>query len=78
VLVMAGGTTPSAVTVDVGLVTDSLAEIKSGLTAGAVVVTGTASALTGTTNTGGFGGGGLGVGGFRNGGGTGPNVRFGQ
>jgi RND family efflux transporter MFP subunit len=77
VLVMNGTAAPSAVSVDVGLVTDSLAEIKSGLNPGEVVVTGTASALAGSTNTGGFGGG-LGVGGFRNGGGNGPQVRVGQ
>ncbi len=66
--------TPTAQPVQVGLVTNTTAEIKSGLTAGEAVVTGVANAQTGTTNTttGGFGGGGLGIpgGGFGGGGGT--------
>jgi hypothetical protein len=48
--------TPVPTAVEVGLVTDSLAEISSGLTEGTAVVTGTASDLAGTTNNdGGFG-----------------------
>jgi macrolide-specific efflux system membrane fusion protein len=56
--------------VEVGLVTDDLAEITDGLSAGETVVTGTASDQQTTTNTGGFGGpggggfGGPGGGGF--------------
>jgi macrolide-specific efflux system membrane fusion protein len=60
---------PEARQVDVGLVTSSLAEIKSGLTAGEAVITGTAAerAATTTNTGGGFGGGGIAVpgGGFR-------------
>jgi RND family efflux transporter MFP subunit len=52
--------------VTIGLVTSSLAEVKSGLTEGERVVTGLASTRTTTTNTGGFGGlGGGGGGGTR-------------
>ncbi len=54
---------PTATAVEVGLVTSSLAEIKSGLTEGQTVVTGTSTAQTGaaaTTGGGGLGGGGLG------------------
>jgi macrolide-specific efflux system membrane fusion protein len=57
--------------VDVGLVTSSWAEIRSGLTAGDVVVTGTTATRQSTTSGfgGGFGGaGGLGGGTFRGGG----------
>ena len=43
--------------VEVGLVTNTSAEIKSGLTEGQEVVTGTATAQTNATSTGGFGGG---------------------
>ena len=52
--------TPAAQPVQVGLVTNTTAEIKSGLTEGQAVVTGVANAQTGTTDTttGGFGGGG--------------------
>ncbi len=62
----------TARTVQVGLVTSSLAEITAGLTEGETVVTGVNTTRTGTatTTTGGFGGGGLGIpveggGGFR-------------
>ena len=63
VLVMGADGTPTAKPVQVGLVTNTTAEIKSGLTEGEAVVTGVANAQTGTTNptTGGFGGGGLGI-----------------
>ena len=65
--------------VDVGLVTASLAEIKSGVSAGATIVTGTSSSLNSTTTTGagagfpgaGLNGGGQFPGGFTRGGGTG-------
>jgi multidrug efflux pump subunit AcrA (membrane-fusion protein) len=61
---------PTATAVDVGLVTSSLAEIKSGLTEGQTVVTGTSTAQTGAAAAagGGLGGGGLG---FPTGGGGG-------
>ena len=57
---------PTSTAVTVGLITSSSAEIKSGLSAGDVVVTGTASSLTstsGTSTTGGgrFGGAGVGI-----------------
>lgn len=67
---LAGEGTVTAVPVEVGLTTGSLAEITSGLSAGTTVVTGTASDLAGTqtTGTGGFGGPG---GGFVPGGGGG-------
>ena len=61
--------------VEVGLVTSSLAEIASGLTAGQEVVTGLANAQTGTSSgsSGGFGGGGFGGGvGIPGGGGIRP------
>jgi macrolide-specific efflux system membrane fusion protein len=63
--------TPQQVPVDVGLVTGTTAEIKSGISEGTAVITGTASARTGTTTTGGTGGfgGGLGGGGAIPGGG---------
>jgi len=73
VLVMTAAGTPQAQPVTVGLMTSSLVEIKSGLSAGDVVVTGTSSQQrAGTTNTGAGnfvvpGGGG---GGFRGGGGN--------
>ena len=66
------------VPVTVGLVTSSLAEIQSGLTAGDQVVVGTTAARTGTTTTGGGGAGGLLGGGggiFRAGGGGGGGTR---
>ena len=54
---LASDGTLTAVPVEVGLATDSVAEITSGLTEGTAVVTGTASDLAGTsTTTGGFGG----------------------
>jgi multidrug efflux pump subunit AcrA (membrane-fusion protein) len=52
VLVMNGSSTTTT-PVTVGLVTTSYAEIKSGLAAGQTVVTGTITARTGTTTTGG-------------------------
>jgi len=75
---------PQRVPVQVGLVTNASAEIKSGLDAGVPVVIGTTADLISTTN-GGFGGGGFGVpggavrrfdagGGGPNGGGNGPQV----
>ena len=75
VLVIGAGGTPEAHVVTVGLITSSLVEIKSGLTAGDVVVTGTSSTQRTTTGTGGGGGtfvvpGGGGGGGF---GGRGTN-----
>ena len=59
VLILGADGQPQSQTVDVGLVTNTSAEIKSGLTEGQAVVTGTSSARTGagTTVTGGFGGG---------------------
>ncbi len=72
VLVMGADGTPTAKPVEIGLVTNTTAEVKSGLTEGEAVVTGVANAQTGTSNTttGGFGGGGLGIpgGGFGGGG----------
>lgn len=70
---LAGEGTVTAVAVEVGLTTGSLAEITSGLSAGTTVVTGTASDLAGTqtTGTGGFGGPGGGFGGPGGGGGFG-------
>jgi len=67
---------PELVPVQVGLVTSSLAEIRSGLSEGQTVVTGTSSSRTSTSGTGGggfgvpgVGGGGFGGGNFRGGGG---------
>jgi len=62
VQVMGADGTPTARPVEVGLVTDTTAEITGGLAAGDVVVTGTSADRTGTTTTGtgdrgGFGGG---------------------
>jgi membrane fusion protein, macrolide-specific efflux system len=77
VLILAADGTPTAQPVQVGLVTNTTAEIKSGLAAGQRVVTGINTAQTGTaatTNGGGFGGGlGIPIGGGtrRNGTGTG-------
>jgi len=67
---------PQAQPVTVGLVTSTLAEIQTGLTAGETVITGTTAARNATTTTttptrGGFGGGGFGGGGFGGGGGGG-------
>jgi macrolide-specific efflux system membrane fusion protein len=73
VLVVGADGTPAAQGVEVGLVTNSTAEIKSGLTEGEQVVTGVANAQTGTptVTNGGFGGGGIAIpgGGFGGGGG---------
>jgi len=69
VLIMNATGEPTAVPVQVGLVTNTTAEIKSGLTVGQQVVTGVNTPQTGTTTTGtggfggGFGGGLPGVGG---------------
>jgi len=72
VLVLGADGMPTAQPVQVGLVTNTTAEIKSGLTEGQAVVTGVATAQTGTptTATGGFGGGGIAIpgGGFGGGG----------
>jgi len=57
VLVMTAAGTPEARPVTVGLITSSLVEIKTGLSAGDVVVTGTSSTQRSTTSTGGGGGG---------------------
>ena len=78
VLVLGADGQPQSQAVEVGLVTNTSAEIKSGLAEGQAVVTGTSASRTGTTTTGGFGGGfggGVaipGTGGFR-GGGNGGN-----
>jgi multidrug efflux pump subunit AcrA (membrane-fusion protein) len=56
VLVMTAAGTPEARPVTVGLITSSLVEVKSGLNAGEVVVTGTSSTQRTTTGTGGAGG----------------------
>ena len=61
VRVVAADGSVSTRSVQVGLVTSSLAEIKSGLQAGELVVTGTSSSQNTVTN--GFGGGGFGGGG---------------
>jgi len=58
VLVMTASGTTEARPVSVGLMTSSLVEIQSGLSAGDVVVTGTTSSQRSTTGTGGLGGGG--------------------
>lgn len=82
VLVLDANDAAQPVSVTVGLVSDGLAEIQSGLTEGERVVTGTVSARQGTTNTtsgvgipggGGLGGGGVAIpgGGGFNGGGRG-------
>lgn len=57
VMTLGADGTPVATAVEVGLVTNTLAEITSGLTEGTTVVTGTASDLTGnaTNQNGGFG-----------------------
>jgi RND family efflux transporter MFP subunit len=64
VRVVAADGTVSVRDVEVGLVTSSLAEIKSGLQAGEQVVTGTSSSQNSTTTTGGAGGGAFPGGGF--------------
>ncbi len=62
VMTLGADGTPVRTAVEVGLVTNTLAEITSGLTEGTAVVTGTASDLVGTNaTTGGFPGGGGGV-----------------
>lgn len=70
VLVLSSAGTPEARPVTVGLMTSSLVEIKSGLTAGDIVVTGTSSTQRTTTTTG-TGAGGLVVPGGGGGGGGG-------
>ncbi len=73
VLVLAADGTPTAKAVTVGLVTNTTAEIKSGLTEGQQIVTGVNTAQTGTqTTTGGFGGGGIAIPGGNFGGGQRP------
>ena len=59
VLVMGADGTPTAQPVQVGLITNTTAEVKSGLTVGQEVITGVNNAQTTTTTTsgGGFGGG---------------------
>jgi membrane fusion protein, macrolide-specific efflux system len=58
VMVLDADGTTQMVPVDVGLVTNTMAEIKSGLEAGAAVVTGTtADLLSNSSNSGGFRGG---------------------
>ena len=64
VRVVAADGTVSVRNVEVGLVTSSLAEIKSGLQAGEMVVTGTSSTQNSTTTVGGTGGGAFPGGGF--------------
>ena len=72
VLILGADGTPTPQPVEVGLVTNTTAEIKSGLNEGQEVVTGVANAQTGnpTVTNGGFGGGGIGIpgGGFGGGG----------
>lgn len=68
VTVMGSDGSTAVRTVSVGLVTNNLAEITNGLSAGERVVTGTASTQLTTTNTGGGFRGGLGGGGFGGGG----------
>ena len=81
VLVLGADGIPTAQPVQVGLVTNTLAEIKSGLAEGQQVVTGINTAQNGnaTTGTSGFGGGGFngavpGGGQIRRGTGTGPVI----
>jgi HlyD family secretion protein len=59
VLVLEANGTTRRVPVDVGLVTNAMAEIKSGIAEGTTVVTGTTADLVGSTtnNRGGFSGG---------------------
>jgi RND family efflux transporter MFP subunit len=62
VMTLAADGTPQRVPVQVGLVTNASAEIKSGIEAGTPVVIGTTADLVGTQNAGrGFGGGGIGI-----------------
>ncbi len=58
VMTLDAGGNPQRVPVEVGLLTNSTAEIKSGLEAGTPVVIGTTADLVGTNDNGGFGGGG--------------------
>jgi len=81
VLILGADGTPTAQPVEVGLVTNSTAEIKSGLAEGQAVVTGVNTPQTGTAanGTGGFGGGfggavPIGGGNVRRGNGTGPVI----
>jgi RND family efflux transporter MFP subunit len=76
VLVLGADGTPTAQPVEVGLVTNTTAEIMSGLTAGQTVVTGVNTAQTGGQTSGGFAGGGLAIpgGGIRVDQGTRPRV----
>jgi macrolide-specific efflux system membrane fusion protein len=78
VLLLAADGTATTQPVQVGLVTNTTAEVKSGLTVGQEVVTGVSTPATGTATTttpgglgGGFGGGFVGGGGVRRGGGNG-------
>ncbi len=79
VLTLGADGTPVSQAVEVGLLTATSAEIKSGLTAGDTVITGVSTSQTGTANaSGGFGGGGVAIpgggfggGGIRPGGGNG-------
>ena len=66
VLVMGADGTPAAEPVQVGLITNTTAEVKSGLTVGQEVITGVSNPQTTTTTTAGGGGfgGGFGGGGF--------------
>jgi macrolide-specific efflux system membrane fusion protein len=67
VLVMGADGTPTPQAVQVGLITNTTAEVKSGLTVGQEVVTGVSNPQTTTSTTaggGGFGGGGFGGGAF--------------
>lgn len=57
VMTLGADGTPVATAVEVGLVTNTTAEIRSGLAEGTAVVTGTASDLVGTTGNGALGGG---------------------
>lgn len=80
VLILGADGTPTAQPVEVGLVTNTTAEIKSGLNEGQEVVTGVANAQTGnpTVTNGGFGGGGIAIPGGGFGGGGGNRQRFGN
>jgi macrolide-specific efflux system membrane fusion protein len=61
VLTLAADGTTTPIPVEVGLVTNTLAEIKSGLAEGTAVVTGTAADLAGTSNGNGLAGGGIAI-----------------
>jgi hypothetical protein len=62
VLVMGADGTPTAQPVQIGLITNTTAEVTSGLSVGQEVITGVSNPQTTTTTTagGGFGGGGFG------------------